>query len=261
MKNTLRVVLLVFISFGIYFLLDTLYFKALRTLLYEWSNQIGISHIATYAISGIPLFLGTLFISRKTSVFKSLDLDKSAIRGFVFALICTLPMFIGFAFVFNFESDISINTILISVVAAGFFEELFFRGFLFGQLFKNTKLGFIPAVFFGAVYFGLLHLYQSTDLGELTGIFLVTFLGGILFAWVYVEWNYNIWLPIFLHLLMNLTWELFAVSHNALGGVYANVFRLLTIAFIIILTIVYKKQNGLKLEVNRRTVWMKGGIG
>src|SRR5690606_32665538 len=167
---------------------------------------------------------------------------------------------IGYAIVFDISTELSVNTILIGVIAAGFFEELFFRGFLFGQLFRNTTLGFLPSVLFGALFFGSLHLYQSTDVMELTGIFLITFLGGILFAWVYAEWNYSLWVPIFLHMLMNFAWELFSVSSNALGDVYANVFRVLTIALIIILTILYKKGKKMPLAIDKNNLWIQKTI-
>jgi len=253
-KNSIKTLLIIVLSFGIYYFLDDIYFKSIRQWIFELTNNLGLSHIITYTISGIPLFMGTYVISRKSIFLESLGLNKSIFKGFLFALICTLPMYIGFALIFDFNPEISLNAFLISVISAGFFEELFFRGFLFGLLFRKTKLGFIPAVFFGALYFGLLHLYQSTELTELLGIFLITFLGGILFAWVYTEWNYNIWIPIFLHMLMNLSWELFNVSDNALGGIYSNVFRLLTVALIIILTVLYKKKIGIKLVINKKNL-------
>ncbi|PKA84410.1 hypothetical protein ATE92_2599 [Ulvibacter sp. MAR_2010_11] len=257
MKNTIKVALIVFMAFAVYYLLDELYFKSVRKVLFDATGQFGLSHIITYIISGIPLYLGTFLLNKNTSVFKSLGLSKSVTKALLFALLCTLPLFIGFSFVFDFNAEINLNTILVSVIAAGFFEELFFRGFLFGQLFKNSRFGFIPSVFFGALFFGLIHLYQSTDVAELIGIFAITFLGGILFSWVYAEWNYNIWVPVFLHMLMNLAWELFSVSDTALGGVYANVFRGICIFLIITLTVVYKKQNRKKLEINKSTIWMK----
>lgn len=260
MKNTIQVIFIVLLSFGFYFILDTLYFDVVRKWFFQLTQQLGISHIITYSISGIPLFIGTLLISKKTSLFKSLSLNKSLIEGLLFSIVCTLPLFIGFSFVFDFNSEISVNTILISIVSAGFFEELYFRGFLFGQLFKNTSLGFILSVFFGALYFGLIHLYQSTDVVELFGIFTITFLGGILFAWVYAEWNFNIWVPIFLHMLMNLFWELFSVSDTALGGMYANIFRLISIALIIVLTLLYKRKKRIQLAINKNTIWVKKSI-
>ena len=237
--------------------LDGLYFKSLRQWIFEATNNLGLSHIITYTISGIPLFVGAYLINLKSSIFKSFGLHTSIFKGFMFALLCTLPMYIGFALFFNFNAEISLNTLLIAVVSAGFFEELFFRGFLFGFLFRKTKLGFMLAVFFGAFYFGVLHLYQSTEFSELLGIFLITFLGGILFSWVYAEWNYNIWIPVFLHMLMNLSWELFNVSDNELGGVYSNIFRIITVVLIIVLTVVYKKRKGIPLAVHKKNLFLQ----
>ena len=234
-----------------------MFFNDTREWFFEQTNQLGVGHIIAYLITGIPLFLGTLLIGGKSDFFQNLGLNKSLLKGFLFAIICTLPMYIGFSVIFEFNPNIKINTILIGVVSAGFFEELYYRGFLFGLPFRKTKLGFILSVLFGALYFGSLHLYQSTELNELLGIFLIAFLGGILFAWVYAEWNFNIWSPIFLHMLMNLAWEIYAVSDNALGGIYSNVFRFLTIGLVIILTIVYKKRRGMKLVVNRKTLLFK----
>jgi membrane protease YdiL (CAAX protease family) len=153
---------------------------------------------------------------------------------------------VGFAIFLEYKPRITVNTILINVIAASFFEELYYRGFLFGQLFRYTSLGFILSVILGAVIFGLIHLYQGSALTEWIGIFLITFLGGILFAWVYVEWNFNLWVPVLLHLLMNLSFEMFSAGENALGGIYLNIFRSITLFLIIFLTIIYKRKSGIK---------------
>lgn len=261
MQNRMvKVTLVTLLSFAIYFALDEAFFRTFRTWLNTYINQIGISHLITYTVFGFPLFIATLWLHERSSFFNSLGLDQSITKAFIFALICTLPMFIGFAFVFEFNHNLTLTILLISVLAAAFFEELYFRAFLFGQLFRYTRLGFLPSVLIGALLFGFVHLYQSNDMGELIGIFLVTFSGGILFAWVYTEWDYNLWVPIFLHLLMNLSWEMFSVSENAFGGAYSNIFRMITIALIILLTIFYKKRKRQSLEVNRRTVWKKQAI-
>lgn len=257
MKNTFRIFLIVLLSFCVYFVLDDLYFKALRNWIDGIVSQLGISHIITYSISGLPLFLGTFILFRKESILKSLGLNGSLLKGFLFAFICTLPLFIGFGFVFEINPELSTNKILIAVVSAGFFEELYFRGFLFGLLYRYTKLGFFPAVFLGALIFGLIHLYQSTDIAELIGIFLITFLGGIIFAWVYAEWKFNLWAAIFLHMSMNFSWELFDVSDNALGGIYGNVFRFLSIGLVFGLTIIYKKRKNLRFEITKGSLWIK----
>ena len=156
---------------------------------------------------------------------------------------------------FQVNHKITIPAIIQLTVCAGLFEELYFRGFLFGQIFRYTKIGFIPSILLGALLFASGHLYQSTEISVLTGVFLTTFMGAIFFAWLYIEWNYNLWVPVCMHFLMNLSWEIFTVSENALGGVTSNVFRGATIAFAIVATIMYKKRHGIKLEVNRKTLW------
>ncbi len=257
MNRTLKILIIVSIFFGIYYFFDDLFFKNLRTYLNQKIEFIGISHILTYFIIGIPIYIGTVLIDKPKNFFFNLGIDKSIIRGLILSFFFTLPMFIGFAFFFNLNKEINIDKILIGVISASFFEELFFRGFLFGQIFRKSRIGFIPAIIIGAVLFALGHLYQSQELEELIGIFLMTFLGAILFAWVFCEWKFNLWIPIFLHLFMNLSWVVFTVSENALGGMYANLFRILTVILVVLFTIIYKKKKGIKLEINKGTIWIK----
>ncbi len=257
MSRSLSVVLITLLSFGLYFFLANTYFSDLRLWIFEHVQHTGISHILVYFIVSLPIILGASVINEFKRCKTTLGLNRSILKGVLFPFICTLPMFIGFSLCFNYNNNVTANEVLISGVAAAFFEEFIFRGFLFGQLFRYTKLGFIPSILLGAVLFAAMHLYQSNDLLTLIGIFSTTFLGAILFSWLYVEWNYNLWVSIFLHFFMNLAWMLFAVSDNAFGGIYANVFRILTIALAIILTLVYKRKMHLPLNITRENIWMK----
>ena len=257
MSKTVKITSITLAAFIIHYFIDDTWFRPLRTWLNSLVHQLGVSHIVTYILVGIPIFAAVLIMHRRKWFLGSLGLDKNIVKAFVFALACTAPMFIGFAFLFELNTNVSLNRILVAIISAALFEELYFRGFLFGQVYRNTSIGFVPAVFLGALLFGLIHLYQGNEFGELLGIFLVTFLGAILFAWAYVEWNYNLWVPVMLHLLMNLAWEIFNISDNALGGLYPNVFRTITIILIIAITVIYKKSKGLPLEINGRTLIMK----
>lgn len=257
MNKSLKIFLATVLSFGIYFILDDLFFYPVRRWLYEITGQLGISHIIAYAIFGIPLILGLVYMHNVNRIAESLGLNKPILKAMGFALLCTAPMLIGYALLFDFSTEITLNKILISVFAAAFFEEVYFRGFLYGQLYRYSKLGFLPSVAIGSFLFAFIHLYQSTDPATLAGIFLTTFLGAILFAWAYSEWKHNIWVPVFLHLFMNLFWMLFSAGDNAFGGLQANIFRLLSIILIIGLTVYSKKKKGIPLEINRNTVWLK----
>ena len=256
MNKTIRNTIITLICFLVYYMAME-YFKEIMQVIDRLFNYRLLSYFITYVIMGVPIFLGTYFIHNSSKIFDHLGLSKSILSGLILALIFVVPMFIGGFIFYPFNSNITIPNLIAGTIFAGLFEELYFRGFLFGQIFRTTKLGFIPSIIVGALVFASAHLYQSQDFSTMTGIFLTTFMGAIFFAWLFVEWDYNLWVPIFLHTFMNLSWNLFNVSDNALGNINSNIFRGLTIAIAIILTIYYKRRRGEKLSVNRNTLLMK----
>lgn len=255
-RISVKIFLLIALSFLTYYIFF-LNFQAIKSALDKVTQQGLISYILTYMLIGIPIFVATFLIDKKTPLLKSLGLSKNMLTGFWTSVLFALPMFLGGVLFFKFNPKIEPENLIAGTLVAGFMEELYFRGFLFGQLFRKTNLGFIPSIFFGALIFAFGHLYQSKNISELMGIFMITFFGAVFFAWLYVEWNYNLWVPILTHTLMNLSWHLFEVDNSALGGVKANIFRGLTILTAIIFTIVYKKNRKEKLNVNKQTLILK----
>ncbi|HDR04340.1 MAG TPA: CPBP family intramembrane metalloprotease [Candidatus Marinimicrobia bacterium] len=136
----------------------------------------------------------------------------------------------------------------------GFMEEFLFRGFLFGLLFLKLGWCFIPAALIGALIFGLGHVYQGNAFMETLGIFFITAMGAVWFAWLYIEWNENLWIPVFLHIVMNLSWLLFDIGENALGDLAANLFRTITITLTIVITIYWHREKGLKIG-KKELIW------
>ncbi len=257
MNKSLKVFLIIVISYLIHYTAKKLFFLDIKVLLDNLIHQAGISHYLAYLITLTPLFVGVGIIHNFKRYFENLGLNGSILKGATFAFLCTAPMLIGYSVFFEFNVEIAMSHIIKGAVIAAFIEELFFRGILFGQIFRFTKIGFIPSLILGALLFASGHLYQSQDPAVMIGIFFTTFMGAILFAWLYVEWNYNLWASIFLHLFMNLFWMLFSVSDNALGNTYANIFRIITISLAIGLTIFYKIKKGISFEVNQNTLFIK----
>ena len=233
------------------------YFPIIKEKLDLLTQNGLLSYILTYFILGIPIYIATYLINSELNILSNLGLNHNPIKPFFIALLFSLPMFVGGLTFFEFDQDISVQNLIAGTIIVGFVEELFYRGFLFGQIFKYTKLGFITSIILGAILFASGHLYQSQDSFELIGIFFVTFMGAILFAWLYVEWNYNLWIPIFLHSFMNLAWHLFKMDETALGGILPNVFRGLTILSAIVFTIVYKKKRNKKLVITKDKLIIK----
>lgn len=259
MKHINKFLFLTIAGFAAYYLVNKLFFAELYNYLKATTEHIPFSYFTTYLIVGLPMVAVLFLLHTPNKVLESMGISTGFLRGLAVALICTLPMLLGYAGVFQFNTELTWTKIFTGAICAALFEELFFRGFLFGQIFRYTRFGFFPVIIFGAILFAIGHLYQSQDPGTLVGIFLTTFLGAGLFAWVFVEWDFNLWVAIWLHLLMNLYWMLFSAGENALGGVYSNVFRVLTITLVIVGTIVYKRRKGLALAVNRETLWMERG--
>lgn len=213
----------------------------------EFSSEY-LSTLNFYSWWLIPIFIVTLFLFGHKNTLKVLGIDKGFIQGILFATITVSPMLISSAFLGEFSKNTNLFLILKTTFFAGLFEELLFRGFLFGILFRKLGWGFIPASLLGAMFFGLGHLYQGSTLFETLGIFAITAMGAAWFSWLYIEWNNNLWIPIFLHSFMNLSWVLFEVSDNALGSINTNFFRIITIALSIIITIIRFKKHGLKIN-------------
>ncbi len=112
----------------------------------------------------ILIIIFSLYVLHKyniTAIVSELGLSKGFIKGLTFGLLATLPMIISSAIMFKLSVDIFSFTILIAVILGPVMEEILFRGYLFGQLFKREKWGFIPASLIASVFFGIGHLYQS----------------------------------------------------------------------------------------------------
>lgn len=260
MGKSWKTILIVLISFSIFFLIKNSLFGRFFSILNDLIDNRSISYMLAYLLIGIPLYGAVLILHPPGFFFSSLGFHREIFKALLFTFICSIPMLSGFVLIYSFNQGVTLNRIVITVIAAAFFEELYFRGFLFGQIFRFTGLGFVPAIILPSIIFALLHIYQSQNPVTMVGIFLVTLTGSAFFAWLYIEWDNNLWVPIFLHFFMNLFWLLFYGGSNALGSSYANIFRIITIALVIFGTLYYKRQRGLKLAINSNTLLMKREI-
>lgn len=183
----------------------------------------------------IPVLVMIVMYGRK-NLLVNLGLDKGFKRGLVFAFIATLPMLVGYAIVSGFDWNISLESFMYGCVQASFTEEVLFRAFLFGLLYRKAGWSLAAAALFDGVVFGVLHIYQGDTVMEAAMIFLASSAGGMWFSWLFKEWGWNLWVPIFLHFFMNFYWTGFEMAENAAGGLWANVFRVMTIAFTVVVT-------------------------
>ena len=207
----------------------------------------------------VPLSVVMLLLHRPKEILSELGLSHGFTRGLGSAIVLTLPMFAGYVFLGSSPDPGAAVTIVAASVFAGFFEELFFRGFIFGQLFRTARWGFVPAAMLSGLFFASGHLYQSNDMAGAVAVFGITFIGSAWFSWLFVESGWNLWFPVFLHAFMNLSWGLFSMDDTAAGGWAANIPRFVTIALSILYILIFvRKDRGLLIRASDLWVQRKG---
>lgn len=193
------------------------------------------------------VFLSIIVRPKEQGAF--LGLESNIIKGFLVAIISVLPLYIVFPLIGTINPNLTIPLLVRKSVLPGFIEELICRAFMFGLFFRYAKIGFFWATLFPAIIFGLGHTYQGHDMISSLAAFGVTFIGAIYFSWMYAAWNFNLWVPIGLHMLMNAAWVIFNVTgtEDAAGGLISNIVRVASISLAIVITVYYHKKKGKKI--------------
>ncbi|PRB03361.1 hypothetical protein CQ046_10360 [Chryseobacterium sp. MYb7] len=257
MSKNIRSFSIFILGFTTYYFFDFFFFKTIQTFSKDLFHSKAIAHVIAYSVTLIPLMATLKILLPKRSISELLSLNKSIIKGFTLALIGTLSMLIGYMIHFTAISKINFETLFINTLSSAFFEEIIFRAFLIGILYRFTRHGFLSSVLLGSLLFAQVHLYQSQNITELIEIFTITFLGSVFFSWVYFESEYNLWTAIFLHFFMNLYWEIFNVSENVSGNLYGNLYKLISIAVLIVVIIYFKRKNKIPFEVTWKSLFIK----
>ena len=218
------------------------------------SNYLYKTILGQIAWRFIPVVITLLIFYKPNQILIEFGLNKEIYKAIKFAFLFTLPMLLGCALLGKFNSELSFFYLLAKSFKDGLGEEIFFRAFLFGQLYRHFKLGFITASILPALLFGIGHLYQGDSFSSCSLVFFITFIGAIWFSWLYTEWNFNVWITLIMHFLMNFYWSLFSIENGATGGLISDIPRAITIFLSIYFTIkMMKKTNG-KLMINKHNL-------
>lgn len=164
------------------------------------------------------------------------------VSGFTASL--TRPLIVLYAAVFGLAAalcltvtplatDLSFEDIAWLGFGSPIMEEIVFRGLAIGALMRLAGWRFLPAIVAPAILFGVAHYAQGDGLVDSAAIIAITGLGGLVFGWLFVRWDFNLWPAIFAHIGMNTLWMAFALGENALGGWFGNVLRLGVIGLLI----------------------------
>lgn len=201
--------------------------------------------IWSFTYFGLVPVTGAILLFGYSGIWSRLGLDKGFFAGLWPALLISLPMFLGCAWLSDFTISIDWESdIIFGSITAPFFEEFFFRAFLFGLLYRYAGWNLWTATLLDGLVFGAIHVSQGESLLTSASVFAVTGLGAVGFSILYKEWGWNLWLVIFIHAFMNLSWMMFDVANNAAGGLGANLARGTTILVAVVWTVLkVRKRN------------------
>lgn len=245
---------------GVFFWLDAFHLDLFRRVAGDWAGYPRMAALAVLAYGPqllVALGLAALIVGPRHAA-AALGLRGRPGRALLLGLVLTSPMLVGLAW--HGSLDVSGQTpfaLLRMSLLPGAGEELLYRGLLFGLLFRHAGWGFLRAALLAAVVFGGAHLYQGNGAGEAAAIFALTALGSLWFAWLYVEWDFDLWVPIAFHVLMNAWWILFPVADNAMGPAWTVGLRLAVVALAVLATLAaVRRRGGRRL---RGRAWIRGG--
>jgi len=213
----------------------------------EWMRLVGLRRllhgwlfVGLYNVLQIALCIAAVIGAHRVGLRRALEelgLRGSFCRAATFSFVAGLPMLLAFWLSSPLNHQMTVLSVAVGCFLGPFAEEVLFRGYVFGQLYRRARWGFWFSAIVPSALFALGHAYQSRDFLELLGILAVTGTGGLFGCWLYLRWNGSLWFVFCLHALMNLWWEIFGVAETALGGWIANAARLATIALAILFTI------------------------
>ena len=160
-------------------------------------------------------------------------------RGFVVGLCSAAPMYVGFALTMPLAKNWSLWGIfsLFALAWGSVAEEIVFRAFGVGTLWERCHAPLWLALLLPAMVFGAWHVGEGSGWSSNLALFGLTGTAGWIWGWMYLRWQRNVWVTASLHAAMDLTWALFNVSKNALGGWFPFALQLGTIVIAVLATI------------------------
>lgn len=163
--------------------------------------------------------------------------------GVLFSLPLLIVGFLG-----SLQDELALRSLPHNTLSPGFFEELFFRAFGFGLLVKLAHWRIWPTAILIGLCFGLAHIHlsfvQNMNIPSQAGWLALLASAGAFYAWLYAQWNFNLYLPITMHTLLDLCFELFNMNQSPLGSLGPII--AITLVFAIPTYITIKRQRSPK---------------
>lgn len=177
----------------------------------------------------LALMLGLLALAAWRGPLQLLRLGglfASPLRPLLWALLWLLPALLICLLWGQRAHDLGGADLAWKGLLGPFSEELFYRGLAVAALVRLCAWRWWAACLWPALFFGAVHAGQGADFESIAGIVAITALGGLLFGWLLVRWDFNLWPPVLLHVGLNSLFLIFAWGDSAVFGGLGGAVRL-----------------------------------
>jgi membrane protease YdiL (CAAX protease family) len=148
-----------------------------------------------------------------------LGLARPMLPAAAFAFLATSPLLIGLAILTRrIDPTFATAEVFYTAVYSSFAEDLVYIGFAVRQLHRRAGWPLWVAVLGVAITFGLGHIEKGRTVVQMVGLFAFTGAGLAVFAWLFTAWGDNLWVPVAMHILLDLWWAVFGVGETAVAG-------------------------------------------
>lgn len=254
-SNSLRIVLVIAVSLLYFNGGQTGLFLSVRDFFLHYFPSL-VSDALTYLVRLAPVLAVLWFMHGCRGFWNSVGLNRGFVKGILLAFLFTFPMFIGKGIIGHSLPEYLSWYIVLGVIASGVFNEFFYRGFTFGQLFRYCGLGFFPSVLISVFPIGLSSYLYGNDLLLSLGVYVNVVLVALFYGWVYIEWNYNLWITIGLNIFMAGTSMLSAGGILTEGALWSNVSYFLTLVLVVGYTVYYKYKHNMPYFITPKNMWI-----
>lgn len=176
---------------------------------------------------------------------RELGIASGAARGLLFAALAALPMLVVYLVFAPDGAPPTPMRLFIAAPFSAFTEEVLFRGYLFRQLHRRAGWGLATSMLVSALVFAAPHLFNFGAADGLSDVLVEIgwlSMGGAFFAWLFVRWSDNLWVPIGVHAFMNLWYEIFVGQRVAASDTATTVGRLLTVVSAVLITLRFTRR-------------------
>jgi membrane protease YdiL (CAAX protease family) len=194
------------------------------------ASALEVPYLASALISAADLVLMTLLVAlalRVTPwrVLACAGLAAPIAPPLTWSLVWLVPGLVAASLLATPVDSVTVADIAWLALGGPISEEILYRGIAVGVLVRACGWHWLPACLWPALFFGVIHAGQGQDLGSTLGVVAMTGAGGLLFGWLFVRWDFNLWPPILLHVGLNGLWLVFGLGDDAIGGLVGNGLR------------------------------------